>query len=102
MIGGDIGEADSVAPILAEFASAIEIPLYFVLGNHDFYRGSIANVRNIVARQCLSSAWLHWLPNSGVVPLTADTALIGHDSWADGRFGDFFGSDVGLNGLCPH
>jgi Icc-related predicted phosphoesterase len=97
LVGGDIGEADSVSQILAEFAAAIEIPLYFVLGNHDFYRGSIANVRNIVTRLCISSAWLHWLPATGVVPLTADTALIGHDSWADGRIGDFFGSEVMLN-----
>ena len=34
---------------------------------------------------------------SGVVPLTASTALIGHDSWADGRLGDFFRSEVLLN-----
>jgi Icc-related predicted phosphoesterase len=97
LVGGDIGEADSVTQILGEFAAAIEIPIYFVLGNHDFYRGSIASVRNIVTRQCVSSAWLHWLPAAGAVPLTADTALIGHDSWADGRLGDFFGSEVVLN-----
>ena len=33
----------------------------------------------------------------GVVPLTGDTALVGHDSWADGRLGDFFRSEVMLN-----
>jgi Icc-related predicted phosphoesterase len=32
-----------------------------------------------------------------VVPLTAGTALVGHDSWADGRLGDFFRSEVMLN-----
>ena len=97
LIGGDIGEADSVTGILAEFAAAVEVPIYFVLGNHDFYRGSIAGVRRMVAQQCVSSAWLHWLPAAGVVPLTADTALIGHDSWADGRIGDFHCSEVMLN-----
>jgi predicted phosphodiesterase len=97
LIGGDIGESDCVTVILNEIAAAIEIPIYFVLGNHDFYRGSIAGVRNAVARQCESSVWLHWLPACGVVPLTANTALIGHDSWADGRLGDFFGSEVMLN-----
>ena len=97
LIGGDIGEADSVAPILAELAAALEVPIYFVLGNHDFYRGSIAAVRRMVREQCASSTWPHWLPAAGVVPLTANTALVGHDSWADGRIGDFFGSEVMLN-----
>lgn len=32
-----------------------------------------------------------------VIPLTETTALVGHDSWADGRLGDFFGSQVMLN-----
>ena len=97
LIGGDIGEADSVVPILTELAAAVEIPVYFVLGNHDFYHGSIAAVRQAIAECCASSPWLHWLPNMAVVPLTADTALIGHDSWADGRLGDFFASEVMLN-----
>jgi len=73
------------------------IPIYFVLGNHDFYHGSITAVRDTVAREAASSRWLRWLPLSGVVPLTANATLIGHDSWADGRLGDFFRSDVMLN-----
>lgn len=95
--GGDVGEAGSVTKYLAAMADELRIPIYFVLGNHDFYRGSIAAVREAVARQAAASGWLHWLPASGVVPLTADTALVGHDSWADGRLGDFFRSEVLLN-----
>jgi Icc protein len=97
LVGGDIGEANSVAQILSEFVSATQVPLYFVLGNHDFYGGSIGGVRDMVTKQCASSEWLHWLPAAGVVPLTDDTALIGHDSWADGRIGDYAGSKVMLN-----
>jgi Icc-related predicted phosphoesterase len=97
LLGGDIGEADSVTQLLAEMESNLQMPIYFVLGNHDFYRGSIGAVRDAVARQAAESKWLRWLPASGVVPLTATTALIGHDSWADGRLGDFFRSEVVLN-----
>lgn len=97
LISGDIGESDCVTQILAEFSNAIEAPIYFVLGNHDFYGGSIANVRKMAARRCASSDKLYWLPAAGIVPLTANTALIGHDSWADGRLGDFYRSDVMLN-----
>jgi hypothetical protein len=68
-----------------------------VLGNHDFYGGSIGSVRENVAREAAASRWLHWLPASGVIPLTANTTLVGHDSWADGRLGDFFRSRVVLN-----
>jgi predicted MPP superfamily phosphohydrolase len=97
LLGGDIGEADTVTRLLKEIAAALQIPIYFVLGNHDFYGGSIADVREAVERDTNASPWLHWLPASGVVELTAATALIGHDSWADGRCGDFFRSEVMLN-----
>ena len=68
-----------------------------MLGNHDFYGGSIAAVRERVAQVAAASKWLHWLPSTGVVRLTPSCALIGHDSWADGRCGDFFRSEVRLN-----
>jgi len=97
LLGGDIGEARSVCHYLSEMAEALSVPIYFVLGNHDFYGGSIAAVRNSVAQLAAQSQWLRWLPVTGVVPLTSGTALVGHDSWADGRLGDFFGSEVLLN-----
>jgi len=97
LLGGDVGEADSVTTFLAEIADELRTPIYFVLGNHDFYHGTIAAVRKRVAREAPASPWLHWLTASGVIPLTANTALVGHDSWADGRLGDFFRSEVMLN-----
>jgi len=97
LLGGDVGEAGSVTQLLAEIENGLKMPIYFVLGNHDFYGGSIAAVRDAVKRQAAASPWLRWLPASGVVPLTATTALVGHDSWADGRLGDFFRSEVLLN-----
>ncbi len=97
LIGGDIGEADSVVRFLSEIERAFDVPVYFVLGNHDFYGGSIAEVRRLVAAETANSSVLHWLPATGVVEVTPKTALIGHDSWADGRLGDFFRSGVRLN-----
>jgi 3',5'-cyclic AMP phosphodiesterase CpdA len=97
LLGGDVGEADSVTAFLAEIADELRIPIYFVLGNHDFYHGAIAGVREKVAREASASPWLHWLSASGVIPLTGNTALVGHDSWADGRLGEFFRSEIMLN-----
>ena len=50
LVGGDIGEAPNFAAYLEELAGQIAKPCYFVLGNHDFYRGSIAAVRDAARR----------------------------------------------------
>ena len=45
LISGDIAEAPTVSDILEEMAKHIAKPIYFVLGNHDYYQSSVANVR---------------------------------------------------------
>jgi hypothetical protein len=73
------------------------MPIYFVLGNHGYYGGSMTSVHEAIARETASSRWLRWLASSGVIAQTQHSALIGHDSWADGRLGDFFRSEAVLN-----
>ncbi len=68
-----------------------------MLGNHDYYGGSLETVRKMAEKICSKSKWLHWLPVSGIVRLSKDSCLIGHDGWADGRFGDYAGSKILLN-----
>ena len=46
---------------------------------------------------CARVPRLHWPPASGVIELTTETTLVGHDGWADGRFGDYERSEVFLN-----
>jgi predicted phosphohydrolase len=94
LISGDIGLAASVIQFLKEIASAVEVPIYFVIGNHDYWGASIADVRRHVSEECASDPWLRWLPSAGVVELTADIALIGHDGWVDARLGDYARSEV--------
>ena len=89
LLGGDIAEAADVADYLQGLDARLGLPLYFVLGNHDFYRGSIARVRAAVQVLGARSPRLRWLAGSGVVGLTPETALVGHDGWADGRYGDY-------------
>jgi 3',5'-cyclic AMP phosphodiesterase CpdA len=97
LVSGDIGEADDVALHLDALDTALQKPVYFVLGNHDFYRGSIAGVRAKVSALGSACPNLHYLSTVGVLPLTAETGLVGHDGWADGRLGDYWGSDVELS-----
>ena len=97
LITGDIGEAPNVAIYLNMLDSRLARPIYFVVGNHDFYRGSIPAVRAKVSQLCAVCPNLHYLPAAGVITLSSDTCLIGHDGWADGRFGDYAGSTVRMN-----
>ena len=98
LLTGDIAEAPDVVGHLEGLDARLRLPLYFVLGNHDFYLGSIAAVRASVADLCERSSRLCWLPRARTVALTPDTGLVGHDGWADGRFGDHAGSsDLLLN-----
>ncbi len=97
LIGGDIAESHNLIDYLNILDTKLMIPIYFVLGNHDFYRGSITQTRQVVKEISLNSVKLKWLPSVGIVSLTTETCLIGHDGWSDGRFGDFFNSEVWLN-----
>jgi predicted MPP superfamily phosphohydrolase len=96
-ISGDIAESPTVDVHLREIELALEMPVYFVLGNHDFYRGSIAQTRAKVGKLACQSGRLVYLAQAGVVELTPNTALVGHDGWADARLGDFDRSEVILN-----
>lgn len=96
-ITGDIGDAPSVANHLVTLTTESRVPIYFVLGNHDFYHGSLSEVRSEMQALTQSYPWLHWLPAAGVMELTSSVGLLGHDSWADGRYGDYQGSSVELN-----
>ncbi len=97
LIGGDIGEADNFAGHLVSLAERVARPMFFVLGNHDYYRGSIAKVRETARRLSRSDRGLTWLPDADFVELAAGTALVGHDGWADGRAKNFLTSDIRLN-----
>jgi len=97
LIGGDIAESGSLIEILLALEAKIQCPIYFVLGNHDYYHGSISDVRKQVKKISSDSPYLQYLSDAGIVKLTSDTCLIGHDSWADGRSGDCLNSDVRLN-----
>lgn len=97
LISGDIAEAPSIELIMIEMAEAIQKPIYFVLGNHDYYRGEIATVKKQLTLLSKTDALLHWLPASGPKVLQNGVVLLGQDGWADGRYGNYARSRVALN-----
>ena len=97
LITGDIAEAPTIAPIMKEMSNAIQKPIYFVLGNHDYYHATVNSVRTEMVRLTKTNSLLYWLPAWGSQRLDQDTILLGQDGWADGRLGDYFNSRLTLN-----
>ena len=87
IISGDIAEGEKVCKSLEDFNDSFNFPIYFVLGNHDFYFSSFAeteeNIRNLVGK----SENLNWLTESEIITLNDATAIIGVEGWGDARNG---------------
>lgn len=96
VITGDIAEAPEFEFYLERLAEDLPpAPIYFVLGNHDYYRGSIAAGRVATREFCEARERFHYLTAAREpVRLTPETSLVGHDGWADGRYGAYSWSEV--------
>lgn len=95
LLGGDIAQAPDLEEWLRPLEEALRRPIYFVLGNHDYYGG---DVESLEARmRGLGAEFLRWLPGAGVVALSASTGLVGQGGWGDARHGNFLSSDVILS-----
>jgi len=91
-----LAETETAAD-LKELAEAVRRPIYFVLGNHDYYRSSFAAVRQAVHDLCQGSDFLHFVQQEGVAALTETTAIVGHECWGDAGWGDFLASQAMLS-----
>ncbi len=97
LISGDIGESHDLEGWLTVMATMACAPVYFVLGNHDFYGSSVAVVREDVRDLCRGYGGdLVYLTGGGPVALSERTGLVGHDGWGDARAGDYARSPVML------
>ena len=96
IVSGDIGENGLFVEHLEAMQETIDGPVYFVLGNHDYYGGWIANIHEKVAQLLLNNDNLHYLTAGDIIPLNKQWALVGHDGWADGGYGNFLDSKIEL------
>ena len=92
VLTGDIAESKSLERASRGFAEGLDKPVYFVLGNHDYYSGSIEGTRTVARRLGGNLRWLH---SAGIVQLSQETALVGHEGWYDAQYGAPMGSRVG-------
>lgn len=96
-VTGDISVAPSLIYHLSVMERVAQRPTYFILGNHDYYRGDITTVRKQMRELTNASQFLRYLPLSSYVPLSPATALVGHDGWYDAGYGDALNSKFLMN-----
>ncbi|MCB9627281.1 MAG: metallophosphoesterase [Sandaracinaceae bacterium] len=87
LLTGDISDQRALGLHLVEIADTVGVPVYFVLGNHDYYHGAVESGRRSVRELCAKSPRLTWLHASEVVPLRSGVGLVGVDGWGDARLG---------------
>lgn len=88
LISGDISNAQRLVYHLSVIERVVQRPVFFVLGNHDYYGGEIEPVRKSMRELTNMSQFLKYLPLNPYVALTPGTALVGHDGWYDALYGD--------------
>jgi len=87
LLTGDISDQRALGRHLIEVAEHAGVPVFFVLGNHDYYHGSVASGRDLARAVCAKAPQLTWLHAAGVVSLQPSVALVGVDGWGDARLG---------------
>lgn len=94
VITGDIAEAASLRGCLESFTEAVDKPVYFVLGNHDYYGSSFVEVHEDVGSWAFGD--LVWLTNSPPITIAPGVRICGVEGWYDGRAGNFERSNIRL------
>jgi predicted phosphohydrolase len=87
LVTGDFATAASLPRWLRAYRRMADRPLYFILGNHDFWGGRVAEVREEVRRLSAVTDGIVYLTAADPVTLVPGVALVGHDGWYDARAG---------------
>jgi predicted MPP superfamily phosphohydrolase len=80
-ITGDIANGKCLVQYLTLCSKYIQCPIYFTLGNHDFYKSTFKEVEELIKN--LKQNNLYHLNTYEPISLSSNTALIGHDGWVD-------------------
>jgi len=96
-VTGDISDGNNLEHDIRRICNHIGKPTFLLLGNHDRYHTSFAAAEMMVERGIASNPHVHRLTGEELVELSANTALVGVDGWADGTSGAGPASNVVLN-----
>jgi predicted MPP superfamily phosphohydrolase len=88
LITGDLSRHPFLKDHLLALENRLQIPIYFVLGNHDFWGSDIATTRKLMIELTESSDNITYLPVTNYFVLNNSTVLIGHDGWYDALYAE--------------
>ncbi len=88
LLTGDIAEGNNLEKYFQIFVRECNLPVYFVLGNHDYWGTSVSGIRDDMNKFCAENKGFTYLRSSDPVILTPGTSLIGIDGWYDAGYGD--------------
>jgi predicted phosphodiesterase len=96
LLTGDMVTADC-RDFLVRLQERVKVPIFYVLGNHDCYNGSIKEMRDWAETTRITSGgnifWMHGL----CLRMGRDAVMIGIDGWADGQLGNGETSPIALS-----
>lgn len=96
VIAGDTAEADSLISYLTFLERGLDVPIYYVHGNHDYYKSSFEALNKASSSFSDKSKYCKHVTTSGIIKLTEKSCLIGHDGWYDCKAGSYFSSNFEL------
>lgn len=84
---GDISNGLMTCLDLKILAMAVNCPIYFVLGNHDYHFSSFEETHDKIRALCKKHPNLIWMTESDIIPLNNEVAIIGAEGWYDASNG---------------
>jgi predicted phosphohydrolase len=97
VLTGDISTGVQLERHLGIMQRELDVPIWFVCGNHDFWYASVPALRSRLATLASGPSRLRYLSALQYVPITRSTAIVGHDGWYDGMNGDTTKSEFIMN-----
>lgn len=93
VVTGDIAEGSNIDDYLTIMHTYIKCPIYFILGNHDYYDSNTKTVRVTMKKNWNTDKRCVWLGNVSYVD-KGKIAIVGHDGWYDGLYANWYRSKV--------
>lgn len=87
ILTGDISNGRQTISDLEMIANTVSCPIYFVLGNHDYYWSSIEKTHDKIRNMCAKHSNLIWMSEAGVVHINEEVAFIGTEGWYNAEEG---------------
>jgi predicted phosphodiesterase len=83
---GDISTGSQLIQHLQWMSGIIHCPIYFVLGNHDFYRSDFLTVNQSIISLMKTNKNLLYLNICDPITLSKNVGIIGDNGWYDARW----------------